>query len=181
MIFLESLREPVIPFSMYSRCLEVSGTYLQCKQLVSQLPTHHKNVFNYLTGEKMMVCGNNELKTVFFLAFLREVIAHSQKNGIDPKILATLVCTVFLRVSFTVYRGLIMFSIFSVCCRILLEQILVLDSEPKQINSCWTERKLHLSIILSLMTLTSRNNIPEAELGIMMKKCEPKLESSNCM
>ena len=83
MIFLESLREPIIPFSMYPRCLEVSPHYLQCKQVVSQLPTHHKHVFNYLT------------------AFLREVVKHSHKNGIDPKILATLVCTVFLRVSLT--------------------------------------------------------------------------------
>ena len=82
MIFLESLKEPIIPFSMYSRCLECSANYLQCKQIVSQLPSHHKHVFNYLT------------------AFLREVLKHSHKNGIDPKILATLVCTVFLRVRF---------------------------------------------------------------------------------
>lgn len=79
LIFLESLGEPVVPYSMYSRCLECSGNYLQCKQVVSQLPTNHKNVFDYLT------------------AFLREVILHSAQNGIDPKILATLFCSLFLR------------------------------------------------------------------------------------
>ena len=34
-----------------------------------------------------------------FSAFLREVLTHSAQNGIDPKILATLFCSVFLRVS----------------------------------------------------------------------------------
>jgi len=79
LIFLESLREPIIPYSMYSRCLECSGNYLQCKQVASQLPIHHKHVFDYLT------------------AFLREVVLHSAQNGIDPKILATLFCSLFLR------------------------------------------------------------------------------------
>jgi len=79
LIFLESLREPVVPFNMYGRCLECSGNYLQCKQIVSQLPFHHKHVFDYLT------------------AFLREVISHSAHNGIDSKILATLFCGLFLR------------------------------------------------------------------------------------
>ena len=32
-----------------------------------------------------------------FAAFLREVIAHSAKNGTDPVILATLFCTMFIR------------------------------------------------------------------------------------
>jgi hypothetical protein len=72
-------RKPRVPYSMYSRCLECSGNYLQCKQVASQLPTHHKHVFDYLT------------------AFLREVILHSAQNGIDPKILATLFCSLFLR------------------------------------------------------------------------------------
>lgn len=79
MTFLESLREPIIPYSMYARCLECSPNYLQCKQMVSQLPRHHKQAFDYLT------------------AFLREVLTHSAQNGIDPKILATLFCSVFLR------------------------------------------------------------------------------------
>jgi len=79
LIFLESLREPIIPYSLFTRCLECSHNYLQCKQVVSQLPEHHRHVFDYLT------------------AFLREVISHSAHNGIDPKILATLFCSLFLR------------------------------------------------------------------------------------
>ena len=64
---------------MYDRCLEFAGNYLQCKQLVSQLPTHHKDVFRYMCG------------------FLQEVIKHSGRNGADPKILATLFSSIFLR------------------------------------------------------------------------------------
>jgi len=79
LIFLESLREPIIPYSLFHRCLECSTSYLQCKQLVSHLSPTHKHVFDYLT------------------AFLREVVSHSAKNGIDPKILATLFCNLFLR------------------------------------------------------------------------------------
>jgi len=79
LILLESLKEPVIPYSMLNRCLECSGNYLQCKQIVSRLPPNHKHLFDYL------------------IAFLREVFARSYLNGIDPKILATLFCTIFLR------------------------------------------------------------------------------------
>ena len=50
-----------------------------CKQLVSQLPTHHRHVFNYIA------------------AFLREVIRHSRENGVDAKILANLFGSVVLR------------------------------------------------------------------------------------
>ena len=79
LLFLESLREPLVPFSMYARCLEASPNYLQCKQIASQLPEHHRLVFNYVT------------------AFLREAIRHSAKNGVDPKIIATLFSSSFLR------------------------------------------------------------------------------------
>ena len=79
LLFLESLREPLVPFSMYARCLEASPNYLQCKQIASQLPEHHRHVFNYVT------------------AFLREAIRHSAKNGVDPKIIATLFSSSFLR------------------------------------------------------------------------------------
>ena len=50
-----------------------------CKQIVSQLPTHHRNVFHYIA------------------AFLREVIRHSKENGVDAKILATLFGSIVLR------------------------------------------------------------------------------------
>ena len=79
MLFIESLREPVIPYSKYSQCIEYSGNYLQCRQLVSQLSLHHREVFNY-------VCE-----------FLREVLRFSVQNHTDPKILATLFASIMLR------------------------------------------------------------------------------------
>ena len=79
LLFLESLRFPIIPYEMYNQCLECAANYLQCKQIVSQLPTHHKQVFNY-------IC-----------AFLREAIRHSKQNGIDSKILAALFASIILR------------------------------------------------------------------------------------
>lgn len=79
LLFLESLREPVVPFSIYSQCLECAGNYLQCRQLVSQLPTRHRQVFNY-------VCE-----------FLREILRFSSQNNIDPKIMATLFASIVLR------------------------------------------------------------------------------------
>jgi phosphatidylinositol-bisphosphatase len=50
-----------------------------CKQIVSQLPTHHRHVFHYIA------------------AFLREVIRHSKDNGVDAKVLATLFGSIVLR------------------------------------------------------------------------------------
>ena len=82
--------------STCGRCLECSHNYLQCKQLASHLPPTHKRVFDYLTGWlffKISITSYNSS------AFLREVLSHSAKNGIDPKILATLFCNLFLRVT----------------------------------------------------------------------------------
>ena len=79
MLFIESLREPVIPYSKYDDCVHCSGNYLQCRQLVSQLPLHHREVFNYLCE------------------FLREVLRFSAQNNSDVKILATLFASIILR------------------------------------------------------------------------------------
>merc|ERR1719367_2498287 len=79
LLFTESLREPVIPHSKYDDCVHCSGNYLQCRQLVSQLPLHHREVFNY-------VCE-----------FLREVLRYSAQNNSDPKILSTLFASIMLR------------------------------------------------------------------------------------
>jgi len=86
LLFLESLRHPVIPFAMYKSCLDCAPNYIQCKQIVAQLPTHHKQVFNY-------IC-----------AFLREVISsHLSSSGgngggsEDPKIVAALFASKMLR------------------------------------------------------------------------------------
>lgn len=79
LLFIESLREPVIPYGKYEQCLECSGNYLQCRQIVSQIPLHHREVFNY-------VCE-----------FLREVLRFSAQNNSDAKILATLFASIMLR------------------------------------------------------------------------------------
>ena len=86
--------------STCGRCLECSHNYLQCKQLASHLPPTHKRVFDYLTGWlffKISITSYNSS------AFLREVLSHSAKNGIDPKILATLFCNLFLRVTLSLF------------------------------------------------------------------------------
>ena len=66
LLFLESLREPIVPYKMYSRCLDASSNYLQCKQIASQLPEHHKHVFNYMTAFL------REVKKKYFCIFSRE-------------------------------------------------------------------------------------------------------------
>lgn len=43
LLFMESLREPVVPHAMHARCLEASANYLQCKHIASQLPEHHRH------------------------------------------------------------------------------------------------------------------------------------------
>ncbi|PNF30047.1 hypothetical protein B7P43_G05343 [Cryptotermes secundus] len=79
LLLLESTAEPVIPYNLHSICLSAASNYLQCKQIVMQLPEHRKNVFLYLC------------------AFLQEVLCHVNENGLDSKTVATLFGTIFLR------------------------------------------------------------------------------------
>jgi len=89
--FLEALPEPVVPFSMYQRCLDSYQSYQLARAViallllffffsfyyflisfcfykaVSQIPASHYNVFIYLT------------------AFLREVLTHSTENGLTTE------------------------------------------------------------------------------------------------
>jgi len=80
-LFLESLREPVVPpGSATRRCLDASPTYVHAKQMVaSSLPLRHRSVFEYVT------------------AFLREVLRHANQNGSEAKILAALFGGILLR------------------------------------------------------------------------------------
>ena len=41
----------VVIFYVSFSCIASSGNPIQCKQVISQLPTPHKNVFDYLTGK----------------------------------------------------------------------------------------------------------------------------------
>ncbi|XP_015777933.1 PREDICTED: inositol polyphosphate 5-phosphatase OCRL-1-like [Acropora digitifera] len=79
LVFLEALPEPVIPYAFYQRALECCNNYILCKQLISQIPQTHKNVFTYVSS------------------FLRELLLYSNDNKLDAKTLATLIGTLFLR------------------------------------------------------------------------------------
>ncbi|XP_007492882.1 type II inositol 1,4,5-trisphosphate 5-phosphatase isoform X1 [Monodelphis domestica] len=79
LLFLESVPEPVICYGFYETCLENSSNYPFSKQIISNLPTCHKNVFNYL------------------IAFLRELLNNSGKNHLDEKILASIFGSLLLR------------------------------------------------------------------------------------
>ncbi|XP_040280376.1 type II inositol 1,4,5-trisphosphate 5-phosphatase [Bufo bufo] len=79
LLFLEGLPEPVICYSYYSRGLECAGHYNSSKEVISLLPLHHKNVFNYL------------------ISFLRELLSNSLKNHLDVNILASIFGNLLLR------------------------------------------------------------------------------------
>ncbi|XP_015454470.1 type II inositol 1,4,5-trisphosphate 5-phosphatase isoform X3 [Pteropus alecto] len=79
LLFLESLPEPVICYSAYYNCLECSGNYTASKQVISTLPTFHKNVFHYL------------------MVFLQELLKNSAKNHLDENILASIFGSLLLR------------------------------------------------------------------------------------
>uniref|UniRef100_A0A673CNC4 phosphoinositide 5-phosphatase n=1 Tax=Sphaeramia orbicularis TaxID=375764 RepID=A0A673CNC4_9TELE len=64
LIFLEALPEPVVCYELYQRCLDCSHDSRLCKQLISQLPRAHRNVFRYL------------------MAFLKELLKHSHNNNL---------------------------------------------------------------------------------------------------
>uniref|UniRef100_A0A8C2EZR8 phosphoinositide 5-phosphatase n=1 Tax=Cyprinus carpio TaxID=7962 RepID=A0A8C2EZR8_CYPCA len=79
LIFLEALPEPVLCYELYQRCLECSHDSRLCKQLISQLPRAHRNVFRYL------------------MAFLRELLKHSIDNNLNANLLATLFASLLVR------------------------------------------------------------------------------------
>lgn len=79
LIFLEALPEPVVCYELYQRCLECSHDSRLCKQLISQLPRAHRNVFRYL------------------MAFLKELLKHSLKNNLTASLIATLFASLLIR------------------------------------------------------------------------------------
>lgn len=79
LLLLDSTSEPIVPFNLQSVCLGASSNYLQCKQIVVQLPEYRKNVFLYLCF------------------FLQELLSHANENGLDAKTLATVFGGIFLR------------------------------------------------------------------------------------
>ncbi|XP_015261635.1 PREDICTED: inositol polyphosphate 5-phosphatase OCRL-1 [Gekko japonicus] len=79
LIFLEALPEPVICYELYQRCLDCSQESRLCRQVISQLPRSHRNVFRYL------------------MAFLRELLKYSEDNNVSANMLATLFASLLLR------------------------------------------------------------------------------------
>lgn len=78
LIFLDSLPEPVVPYSLYDRCLE-SSNFKQAQEVLELMPACHKNVFKY-------IC-----------AFLREFVSLSNKNQSDVRVLAHIFGAVLLK------------------------------------------------------------------------------------
>ncbi|KAM9377004.1 inositol polyphosphate 5-phosphatase OCRL isoform 2-T2 [Pholidichthys leucotaenia] len=78
LIFLEALPEPVVCYECYQRCLDCSHDSRLCKQLISQLPRAHRNVFRYL------------------MAFLKELLKHSH-NNLTASLIATLFASLLIR------------------------------------------------------------------------------------
>ncbi|KAL2077383.1 hypothetical protein ACEWY4_026887 [Coilia grayii] len=79
LIFLEALPEPVVCYELYQRCLDCTHDSRLCKQLISQLPRAHRNVFRYL------------------MAFLRELLKHSLDNNLTASLLASLFASLLVR------------------------------------------------------------------------------------
>ncbi|XP_047735563.1 inositol polyphosphate 5-phosphatase OCRL isoform X2 [Hyalella azteca] len=73
LVFLEALPEPVVPCSLYPAALRAAAEgYLPAKQVVSQMPDYHRNVFTYL------------------MAFLNELLVHRHENKLDASTLGSL-------------------------------------------------------------------------------------------
>uniref|UniRef100_A0A5F9C9I5 Inositol polyphosphate 5-phosphatase OCRL n=1 Tax=Oryctolagus cuniculus TaxID=9986 RepID=A0A5F9C9I5_RABIT len=79
LIFLEALPEPVICYELYQRCLDSAHDPRICRQVISQLPRCHRNVFRYL------------------MAFLRELLKFSEYNNVSANMIATLFTSLLLR------------------------------------------------------------------------------------
>ncbi|XP_003425852.1 inositol polyphosphate 5-phosphatase OCRL [Nasonia vitripennis] len=79
LLLLDSTPEPLVPYNLHNVCLSAATNYLQCKQIVMQLPEIRRTVFLY-------ICS-----------FLQELLNHTQDNGLDAKTLASLFGAFFLR------------------------------------------------------------------------------------
>ncbi|KAL0973658.1 hypothetical protein UPYG_G00207980 [Umbra pygmaea] len=79
LIFLEALPEPVVCYELYQRSLDCSHDTRLCKQLISQLPRAHRNVFRYL------------------MAFLKELLKYAHNNNLTASLIATLFASLLIR------------------------------------------------------------------------------------
>lgn len=72
LIFLETLKEPIIPYSLTQRALDGCATFAGCRAVFASLPMSHQHVLKHI------------------VSFLKEVLLHSSKNGLDAKTLVAL-------------------------------------------------------------------------------------------
>ncbi|XP_071521697.1 inositol polyphosphate 5-phosphatase OCRL [Panulirus ornatus] len=79
LLFLEALPEPVIPYNLYQAALDATPNFSLCKEIIYKLPDYHRNVFTYL------------------MAFLKELLNHSEDNNLDAKTLALVFGSILLR------------------------------------------------------------------------------------
>ncbi|XP_045610419.1 inositol polyphosphate 5-phosphatase OCRL isoform X2 [Procambarus clarkii] len=79
LLFLEALPEPVIPYNLYQAALDATPNFSLCKDIILKLPDYHRNVFTYL------------------MAFLKELLNHSEDNNLDVKTLALVFGSILLR------------------------------------------------------------------------------------
>ncbi|KAF0974286.1 hypothetical protein FDP41_006896 [Naegleria fowleri] len=77
--FLESLREPVVPFKFYQMSLNASANPATCYHLISMLNDAHCNTFHYL------------------MSFLRECLKHKKSNGLTQDEVAIIFSRVLIR------------------------------------------------------------------------------------
>ncbi|KAG2379469.1 hypothetical protein C9374_006586 [Naegleria lovaniensis] len=77
--FLESLREPVVPFKFYQMSLNASSNSATCYHLISMLNDAHCNTFHYL------------------MSFLRECLKHKKSNGLTQDEVAIIFSRVLIR------------------------------------------------------------------------------------
>ena len=78
-LLLDSFPEPVIPTEHYGVCLEHCTHFANSKRVLKTMNFSHRNVFKY-------VC-----------AFLREVLAHADKNRANAKFLSQVFGDVLLK------------------------------------------------------------------------------------
>ena len=78
-LFLDSFPEPVIPYDHYPICLEHCTHFANSKRALKNINFSHRNVFKY-------IC-----------TFLREILAHSEKNKSNAKFLSQVFGDVLLK------------------------------------------------------------------------------------
>lgn len=77
--FLETLKEPVVPYRLTAKALDGCGALNTSRAVYAALPLSHQHVFKHV------------------ISFLKEVLLHSHKNGLDAKTLVALFGSALIR------------------------------------------------------------------------------------